>query len=1125
MGDFRLTSLGVEVVHAPSNDPKPARLTSLGIEVVHTKSDAVSIETTFLENGRVSGVYSDTLEASGGTEPYEWSVTAGALPGGLTLNASTGEISGTPTEDGTFNFTVQVEDDAAETDTQALSIQVLEANQYYTDFSEYDTGSLPAEWVDRWEDSASYTIEADAGAIGGQWFRQNGTNPDSSPRWVEWTAVPDAENQRVEAVIRNSDGPISTRNHGGVILRGGGPEGDETGYLIHLRFFTAPSRRSLRITRLSGGAETVLDTEPIDGSGDDSVWSTGTDYELIAEARGNVVRAKIWEKGTTEPEDWTVEAVDGTPLAAGGVGFAGGRGTNNSNNYVDEFLYITDPDSEALQPDAPTVTQADSPQTTLTAETSAFSTSDPEPAHTATRWQVRDASDPDWTTPIEDITTGDFLTSIAIGGMPENTDLEVRAAHAQGDVWSDWSAAVAFTSGTDTPLPETPVITDPVDEVGEDFVTATRTAFDHSEGVGDGEPDEDGKVDPYELAAQWQIRESGASWDDAVLDTGLDIIYVDVLTSTFEELDDDTAYQIRFRTQDGKYGGVSEWSNVVSFTTDAIPPVRPDTPILTVDSCGRLETNVSSNAFSHPEGGATHQASRWWIGIGDTAETARYSSIITDDVDELTEFLWRQLDAGDNYLAVSHQDDSDRWSLRSDAVTCTVRELPPVPILTSHAAGTSISGDTTFVWDMPGDDTWEFTGELSTDNGEVWDELFSAQEESEYAFSIAGKPNDLYLLRIKACYPSAPMDCSYWLTIPFRIDRFGRVSADYRFADYSSIPADWVPMWDPAGHVSWTLVDKKLNPIGEAGAGECVGLHARHTRNLEQRESVLAFTELGQPDTLDITVSFGIMLNTFVWHGWRFSQSRYTAAGPAYRALRASDTGDNKAGYASRVDVGGRGWAYSGHECNSDSETLSERARREKPLVARLFPDKLHSYGTSSGGARARIFGYREQRSRHWLFSNGGIDTLGDLSRGLTYSVQFPDEEDGESLCNYRFLTYSVRKRVTRTVDGHYRIRVQTYGPGIDAYQGPQLDFEIDPDAVLPSDPSWAFKDALCGYCGLYYWQLPFLTNDPGVIFLSASVTEIEYEECEEPEPEPVEEVDSPCPPEVEALTERLADE
>src|SRR5208282_1299197 len=53
--------------------------------------------------------YTATLQAAGGTPPYQWVLTAGALPGGLGL-ASTGTISGTPAAAGSFTFTVQATD-------------------------------------------------------------------------------------------------------------------------------------------------------------------------------------------------------------------------------------------------------------------------------------------------------------------------------------------------------------------------------------------------------------------------------------------------------------------------------------------------------------------------------------------------------------------------------------------------------------------------------------------------------------------------------------------------------------------------------------------------------------------------------------------------------------------------------------------------------------------------------------------------------------------------------------------------------------------------------------------------------------------------------------------------------
>lgn len=70
----------------------------------------LAITTTSLPGGSLNTPYSAALAATGGTTPYTWSLASGSLPVGLTLNGSTGVISGTPTAAGTATFTVQVVD-------------------------------------------------------------------------------------------------------------------------------------------------------------------------------------------------------------------------------------------------------------------------------------------------------------------------------------------------------------------------------------------------------------------------------------------------------------------------------------------------------------------------------------------------------------------------------------------------------------------------------------------------------------------------------------------------------------------------------------------------------------------------------------------------------------------------------------------------------------------------------------------------------------------------------------------------------------------------------------------------------------------------------------------------------
>ncbi|MFN7974376.1 MAG: putative Ig domain-containing protein [Acidobacteriota bacterium] len=63
-----------------------------------------------LPPGTTGTPYSATFTGSGGTAPYTFTVTAGALPPGLALNGATGVLSGTPTAQGTYNFTIRATD-------------------------------------------------------------------------------------------------------------------------------------------------------------------------------------------------------------------------------------------------------------------------------------------------------------------------------------------------------------------------------------------------------------------------------------------------------------------------------------------------------------------------------------------------------------------------------------------------------------------------------------------------------------------------------------------------------------------------------------------------------------------------------------------------------------------------------------------------------------------------------------------------------------------------------------------------------------------------------------------------------------------------------------------------------
>ncbi len=100
-----------------ANNPRArsARAAAAGATVTLTIAPPTLVfGQTTLPNGEEKVAYSQTLTASGGTAPYRFAVTTGALPAGLTLSTA-GLLSGTPTVGGSFGFTVTATDSSTGT--------------------------------------------------------------------------------------------------------------------------------------------------------------------------------------------------------------------------------------------------------------------------------------------------------------------------------------------------------------------------------------------------------------------------------------------------------------------------------------------------------------------------------------------------------------------------------------------------------------------------------------------------------------------------------------------------------------------------------------------------------------------------------------------------------------------------------------------------------------------------------------------------------------------------------------------------------------------------------------------------------------------------------------------------
>jgi large repetitive protein len=350
----------------------------------------LAITTIDLAGGKVGVSYAQSLGATGGTPPYDWRISQGSLPDGLTLSTS-GTIAGTPTTANTFRFAVTVTDSRQVTDTRSYVLTVSPSTLLIT------TDTLPSGTVGIAYSSA---LAASGGVTPYAWSLTSGSLPDgltlsasgtingtptAAGTFTPTIQATDAAQQRVSKsfsiVIVPNVKITTTTIAGGVVGSAYSQQLAATGgtapYTWNIDSGLLPSGLSLGTatgvlagTPLSAGSSTfVVRVTDQNGSQDKAsitvviiaALNITTDGPLASAVTGTLYEQPLAASGGTPPYQWTLldstlpagltldvstGQIAGTPSAAGLVNFSiqvtdSARRTATKNYTIDVTAALT----------------------------------------------------------------------------------------------------------------------------------------------------------------------------------------------------------------------------------------------------------------------------------------------------------------------------------------------------------------------------------------------------------------------------------------------------------------------------------------------------------------------------------------------------------------------------------------------------------------------------------------------------------------------------------------------------------------------------------------------------------------------------------------------------------------
>jgi hypothetical protein len=258
-------------------------------------------------------------------------------------------------------------------------------------------------------------------------------------------------------------------------------------------------------------------------------------------------------------------------------------------------------------------------------------------------------------------------TSFTIPSLQAVKTYYIRARH-RGEMLSvsGWSAVAMFTTKT-VYKPNKPSITSPLNAqegLGPNL-TATSSAYSLT-----------GSSESLLADVEWQLSKSNtfSPLINSSSETGLNAIW--------NSIDYSSTYYLRIRHTSNIGTAPSDWSDVISFMSGAIP--NPNTPTITAPVGQQdIDLILTADAF-HSDVGETHASSTWQISTDSSFATIVSTKSVTNSTTHLTTYTVLGLNTATTYYArVSYKSDQGRSSAFSAPVSFnTLGVLVDTPTIT-----------------------------------------------------------------------------------------------------------------------------------------------------------------------------------------------------------------------------------------------------------------------------------------------------------------------------------------------------------------------------------------------------------------------------------------------------------